>query len=116
MLNTVIKKRYASYPVRKLDESAPQVVNGKYQYTLLAEEQVQFTILPVSNADLKMFPEGTISSQDIKLYRAEEIDIPDKSRIKYKDSEYILRAHVSRYDNGKYSLYIGKKVEQDDRI
>jgi len=100
----VIQKRYADYTFDGITSGS--YVNGIWTETK-SSRTVKFAILPLTAAELREFPEGTASLQDIKLYHADGETIPDKSTITYKGAKYEIRSHI---DRDEYQLYIGRKL------
>ena len=111
-LDVIIRKKYKSYQVEKL--AGETIVKGRLTKTAASTVPLSLAILPVSKGDLIASPQGTLKTQDIKVYRVEELDIPDGSKVTYKGNKYELRSSVSRADNGKFSIYIGHKLNDSN--
>jgi hypothetical protein len=111
-LANIVKRKYATYQLER--KTGEGLTKGRASKTYSAAESIELAIIPVGRGDLAAAPEGTITSQDIKIYRAAELDIEEGSRLTYKGNKYEIRSLVSRFDNGQYSQYIGKRLNDSN--
>ena len=111
MLNDVIRRRQKTYQIER--QISQSFVKGKLSSSYGASEDVCLAIFAVDTKTLRMFPEGTIGSQDVKIYQISG-DLQNGDRLTYKNNKFEIREESNRQDDGVFSWYIGRRLNDSN--
>ena len=105
-LQNVIRKRFKSIQLQTLSKT---FYKGEYTKSWSDSETVNMTLIPVGMNELKFYPEGTVTAQDMKIYTDQNLDLKIGSRFMYDGNQYEIKNDVYR-SYGDFSMYLGRRT------
>lgn len=104
----VVRRRLRAYVVRL--NTGDIESNGRVTESNQLETTVQLAIFPMSFQDLKNFPEGQYTTEDIKIYEVGAPTITEESVVVFNNKQYRVMMISDRDKDGGFSMYVAKKT------
>ena len=75
-----------------------------------ASGTVSAAIFPLTNRDLRYFPEGAFTFQDKKIFEVGSGTITDKAIVTFDSSDYLVDGGTKRNFEGMFTTYMAKRI------
>lgn len=92
--------------------SSGTYVEGEWQESITASQDMSLAVFPITERELKFLPEGAYSSQDRSVYEIGGPGITLKSTMEFDGAVYLFDRVSDRDHDGGYTKYICRRVPE----
>lgn len=89
-------------------------INGEATDTAPESFDGMFAVLPMSQKELQVLPEGVYDKFDRKFYSADSYDIPNESVFEVGSEKFKILSRDDRSFEGGFCVYYGKRIRQGE--
>lgn len=87
---------------------------GEATDSAMTSSTLDFAIIPMSQKELQVLPEGLFDKFDRKFYSKVSYDIPNESVFEVGSEKYKIMSRDDRSFEGGFCVYYGKRIRQGE--